>query len=426
MNLLNIQSLAATLVVVLLASGVFFTGSWLARRDRRLYVWIGMASLAAGLGCLLLTMRTTTPEIVNVWLGQSLILVSNGLVWGAVRAFDGKTHPARMIFAGSFVWTAVYLVRPLVGQFDLRLAVVHIMASAYFAAAAYSLLERYRQERLTSRVIAASLAGIHALAGLLRLGIYFVPHTDDWIHSGHSPWIAGFLLETLLGGILLPLALTILERDRAELYQMTAASTDVLTGTLSRRGFIDQAAAWVETAGGDGALMLFDLDHFKRINDSFGHAAGDTALVAFARIVERRLETATQIAAFNRELVERRAVARGGEPPARRRSTMQSILFGRLGGEEFACLLPYVSEKQAVLIADDIRRAVGSGNIRYNGERIAMTVSAGVVSTSETGHWLHTMMVAADFALYRAKHNGRDRVESSTEDGLARARRVVA
>ncbi|MDR3376140.1 MAG: GGDEF domain-containing protein [Ancalomicrobiaceae bacterium] len=426
MSFLNIQSLAATLVVVLFASGAFFVGSWLARRDRQVYIWIGTSSLVACAGCMLIMTRATAPEAIAIWLSQLLILTSNGLVWATVRAFDGKSHSVRVIMAGGLVWTIAYILRPLFGQFDPRLAVVHLATTAYFAASAYELMARYRQERLGSRPIAAGIVGVHALTSLLRLGIYFVPHTDDWILSSHSPWIGAFLLECILGGILLPLALTILERDRAELNQMTAASTDVLTGTLSRRGFIDQAAAWVETSGGDGALMLFDLDHFKRINDSYGHAAGDVALVAFTRIVKQRLEIATEIAAFNRELSERAANERGVEPPARRRQTTQSALFGRLGGEEFACLLPQISQQQASLVAEDIRRAIASATIRYNGERISMTVSAGVVSTAETGHWLHTMMVAADFALYRAKHNGRDRVEVSTEDGLARARRVVA
>lgn len=165
------------------------------------------------------------------------------------------------------------------------------------------------------------------------------------------------------------------------------ATHDELTGVLSRRGFLGRAAADVlalRAQRAPCAVLMLDLDHFKALNDRFGHAAGDDALVSFA----------TQVAGRVRE----------------------SDAVGRLGGEEFAVLLQRLTRDQAVAIADDIRRTTELTEIVAGGATTRVTVSIGVAHVDAAGPDvdLTGMLLRADRALYIAK---RDRNRVVVDDG---------
>jgi diguanylate cyclase (GGDEF)-like protein len=160
------------------------------------------------------------------------------------------------------------------------------------------------------------------------------------------------------------------------------ASRDDLTGLLNRKAFLDLAAEQLADRAitrGSGALILADLDHFKSVNDTYGHAAGDRALQAFA-------EACT--------------------------GTVRSTdLVGRYGGEEFVLLLPGTSVERAEMIAEEISRRLAAAPA---GEAMEMpTVSYGI-STYDTGTTdVDSLIAAADAALYTAKSLGRNRVARS-------------
>lgn len=161
-----------------------------------------------------------------------------------------------------------------------------------------------------------------------------------------------------------------------------AANEDALTKTLSRRAFLQRSeAALVESAaryGGVGLLML-DIDRFKRINDEHGHAAGDAALVAIAR--------------------ELGAVLRPQD------------LFGRMGGEEFAILLPDISPDDARGVAERLRAACDQLELVLDGGRtIKVTTSIGLACAQAPKVSLESLLKQADDALYAAKRDGRNRV----------------
>jgi diguanylate cyclase (GGDEF)-like protein len=154
------------------------------------------------------------------------------------------------------------------------------------------------------------------------------------------------------------------------------ARTDPLTAVLNRRGFEELAERELAAAGRDGrpcALLLGDIDHFKHLNDRFGHAAGDAALASVAGLITRTCRPTDVVA--------------------------------RIGGEEFAVLLPGASLEDAVATAERIREGVQSDT----GAQHALTVSFGVASYAVHGRSLAELMAAADSALYRAKADGRDR-----------------
>lgn len=174
------------------------------------------------------------------------------------------------------------------------------------------------------------------------------------------------------------------ERKRME-EQLTALSrTDDLTGVCSRRYFIDKSEAVIEVMRRyqrPASMMVLDLDHFKKINDNYGHHAGDFALIAFTRACQQEIR--------------------------------ESDVLGRLGGEEFGLMLPETTIQNAQIMAERICNAVAAVEIPVNNHTIRITVSIGLVALSVEDKSLDTVMRRADLAMYTAKERGRNQVVTS-------------
>jgi diguanylate cyclase (GGDEF)-like protein len=158
--------------------------------------------------------------------------------------------------------------------------------------------------------------------------------------------------------------------------------TDTLTGLATRRHFIataEREIAASRRAGGELSLLVMDVDHFKQVNDRNGHAVGDAVLV--------------QLGATLRSVLR------------------QADLAGRLGGEEFAVLLPHTGVKGAQEIAERLRTAVVVAPARLaDGTAMPFTVSVGVATLDPSDESLAALMDRADQAMYQAKREGRNRV----------------
>lgn len=163
------------------------------------------------------------------------------------------------------------------------------------------------------------------------------------------------------------------------------ALIDLLTGLPNRRAFNEQAADQIALARRHNrplTVLMIDLDRFKRINDTYGHPAGDMVL---------------------------RAMASAGKSILR-----QSDIFARLGGEEFAVLLPETSEEQAIMIADRLRQAIAKSRFDHDWEGqtpIAFTVSIGVAPCFHDDSAIEYALKRADRSLYSAKQDGRNRTK---------------
>lgn len=169
------------------------------------------------------------------------------------------------------------------------------------------------------------------------------------------------------------------------------ATTDPLTGLLNRRAFGERLQAELVRSARYGpacALLLLDIDHFKRINDEHGHAAGDTVLRGVAQLLQRQL--------------------RGSDAA------------GRLGGEEFAVLLPHTGREDALRVAESLRGRIAELRFAEGEATLACTTSIGLVVADSAAVAADDLLRQADQALYRAKAAGRDRVvEYSATDAPA-------
>jgi|GEM_PF-3032255 len=165
--------------------------------------------------------------------------------------------------------------------------------------------------------------------------------------------------------------------------------TDPLTGLNNRREFQRAFTSQLDATVRDGTRMcvvMIDLDHFKEVNDSHGHAAGDNVLKSFARLL--------------------------------RSSTRTSDLIGRLGGEEFGVVLRRTDVKGAVEVVKRIRKALAGISFHDSAQGpFQVTMSAGISTFPDNGKDLEELLTIADNALYEAKHEGRDRIIMVMPDG---------
>ncbi len=169
-----------------------------------------------------------------------------------------------------------------------------------------------------------------------------------------------------------------LHEDMVKLRQL--ADTDFMTGLLNRRSFLavaDDAVAFSRRYKRNMATLMIDIDHFKKINDTHGHAAGDDAIKGVAEIINQSIRTTDKAARF--------------------------------GGEEFVVLLREIDEPTAVLLADRIRQAIEAATISHDNKAIPLTVSVGLALFDETDRDVQDVIERADQGLYVAKKTGRNR-----------------
>ncbi len=169
---------------------------------------------------------------------------------------------------------------------------------------------------------------------------------------------------------------------RAEAELTLLARTDSLTGCANRRHFteqLDMELARTRRFDDRAVLLAIDLDHFKKVNDSFGHPAGDAVLRHFTDLTRQRLR--------------------------------QVDLLGRLGGEEFALLLPGTDGAGAAEFAESLRRLVADNPARTDKGAVSVTVSIGIAELDQADKSANDTLARADIALYRAKAAGRNRIE---------------
>jgi diguanylate cyclase (GGDEF)-like protein len=270
-----------------------------------------------------------------------------------------------------------------------------IVGAAYFLAAATALwLDR--KERLTARWPLIVLTVVQA--GFYLIGAYSI--SSGSTDQNGIPSIASLFgliyFESIIFALGTSVFILALVKERNEAAGRMAARIDPLTGVVNRGAFMENATRVLERCQRDGApisVMMFDLDRFKMINDTHGHAAGDAVIRKFCEITTAALRP--------------------------------NDVFGRLGGEEFAAVLPGSSIEAAYVRAERIRASFAASYRFIGNHQVDATVSCGLSVSLNAEQTLTALLEDADAALYRAKSEGRNRVKRADQPKLQGALSTV-
>ncbi|MGU9857586.1 GGDEF domain-containing protein [Pseudomonas sp. LF245] len=377
--MLHIPTLLMVAVFVFCLMGLLTVHAWSRGREPTLG-YLGCMLLLAALGTGLLVVRGVGMDYVALVIGNVVLLFSAAMNWTAMRAFVHRKPNVPGIFAGCGVWLLMCLVPQFYGSLSARVTLYSLLAACY---GVLSALELWRKRDTLEVAYAPALmltlwhSGFYVIRAFTDPGL---PIKNAQLSGGEGVPIFSFMLfESMLYAIGIAYVTLAMVKERAELRFKAAAFTDALTAIGNRRAFMlkgEKLLADSARRQHSVALLLCDLDHFKRLNDSFGHPMGDQALIAFAQVTQ--------------------SILRKGD------------VFARIGGEEFACLLAESDDAVAFDVAERIRRAFAQLDLLAPG---FLSVSIGIVTTDKGGHDLSHLLSLADQALYLAKAQGRNRVQ---------------
>ena len=378
--LLDISTLylVATMMAAMLGAMLLFFGR---QESIPALKWWGTAYLLGAASVALWTLAgSALGEMLSLAL-NAVGFVACGMVWNASRVFHGRKPNLPGLVLGAIAWVAaVMTLAPAASALRMTIGAGIV---AIYAALTASELWTERRRTLQQRWPAVVVPVLHGLVLMLPILLGDFLRPQDAALSG-SIWMTVFSIELVLYAVGTVFVIFMLVSERAVTVHKTAASMDPLTGMLNRRGFSEATSRVIEReaiAGRPVTVLIFDIDHFKSINDRFGHPAGDEILKLFSTIVINSLRI--------------------------------SDLSGRIGGEEFAALLP-CSLEEGVLAAERVREAFAASGIVADDAPVDTTVSIGVAG-GPAGTELEVLLAAADTALYQAKRGGRNRVEAAEE-----------
>ena len=384
----NTLFLVTMQVEIMLGLLLFFV--WAQNFSKRALAWWGSAHLLRAASIMLLGTHGSAPDSVSIDLGNALLFASFALTWCGARVFDRRPPEPALALIGVAIWLAACRVPAFAAWPELRMLTGSGIVTAYTWLTAYEFW-RNREEELVSRWPAIFMLFAHGALFLLRSPIIAMaskPANDMLALSG---WLDLLSLEGLLFTISISFILLAMAKERTEYLHRNAASTDPLTGIPNRRGFLEQAMAQRAVAGANSpvAVLLFDIDHFKLVNDRFGHAVGDRALQIFAATASAQI---------------------GG---------LGTV--GRWGGDEFVAVMFDTSREIAATVGERIQHAFEDAGADIDGRVIGATVSTGVAFSGHGSFELPALLLQADQALYRAKEDGRNRVAITMADTRALA-----
>lgn len=357
---------AGTLAVLLIAI-------WLHGRDQRHFLWFGLGFGLQALGLGMVGLRDQIPDFLSIHVGNVLSLLGF-ICWGAgLCAFDGR-RPSIYVAAPALIWIIGNLIPALRAEMGYRMAIYDVAAAAGLTVlGVIALTGTFSKRRY--RIMLAAVWFLQALSCL----VFAYIATRLMPRSFNEMTLA--VAVSIVGLICFVTAITLIAKmmmDRSEERLQALVRTDPLTGAFNRRGFSEAYQSLLDTTpSGAIGLLLFDLDHFKQVNDVHGHQVGDLVLLEFASICKSLLP--------------------------------QRAAFGRTGGEEFAAVLAIHEARDAALFAETVRMALAEREIQTETGTIYVTTSIGIAVATIANADLSRMMAQADSALYAAKAQGRNR-----------------
>jgi len=395
---LDVNTLFLVTIYVEAILGLLLLFAWAQNTAISAVAWWGFADLLRAASVVLFGRYGSVSDLISIDLANALLFTSFALTWTGARVFDHHRPQPILLFGGAAIWLIACRIPGFAQAYDLRVLMSSAIITTYTWATAYEFW-RGRSEPLVSRWPAIFMLFAHGALYLLRTPFgAMLPWSPAGNQVFASVWMTVLSFEGLLFTIAIAFILLAMAKERTEHRHKTASLIDPLTGVANRRAFLQDGEAHLKRQATDPrptAVMLLDLDHFKSINDRFGHAIGDRVLEIFADVAG---------------------------------SSIRHVdLFGRLGGEEFAALLRDTTRERAFAVAEQIRVDFAAATREVQGRPIAATVSIGIVISHDAVLDLSALLAQADHALYRAKDSGRNRVEiASIELILDRAKRGAA
>jgi diguanylate cyclase (GGDEF)-like protein len=366
--------------------GLFLFIAWIQDRSIRALAWWGAGYMLGGLGVALwIAEAALLSQPLSFGLSNALLFAACGTIWSGARLFYARNVRPFALSAGAIVWIVACQFSAFAQSDMYRIVLSSLIVSVYtFATAREIWADRRKRSRSRSRWVAVCIPILHGIVFVPPIPLAVMRAGEGTLLS--SNWIAVFTLETLLYVVGSAFIVLMMAKDRAESIYKTAAATDPLTGLLNRRGFMERAELLIarHARGGDRvSLLMFDLDHFKLINDRYGHAAGDAALRVFSETIQYTMR--------------------------------EGDVIGRLGGEEFAALFAG-SVDEAEIAAERVRAAFEAEGALIAGQQMGATVSIGAADCPAKGCNIGRLLSRSDAALYASKQSGRNRVTCAPED----------
>lgn len=320
----------------------------------------------------------------TVVLGTALVFVGIGLQYQGIRSFLGKPahgmQVAALVVAGTTVTFWLTLPYP---DLALRALINSLLLALASLACAQMLLVRVEAPVRAAHWFTGAAFAIQALVLLLRASKIALEPAGSYTLYGNSPTNA---LALFLGSVIqlcVTFGFVLMVNHRLIAHVQNIASRDLLTDAYTRRRLEEAAQQFLAHCARTGdklTLMMIDVDHFKSVNDRFGHPVGDQVLRRLAGIAQRSIRT--------------------------------DDYFARYGGEEFCILLLSTTEQEAMVLAERLREACATSSFDVAGQAVKSTVSIGVADTLCASMDWQQLVSAADQALYQAKRQGRNRVVS--------------
>jgi diguanylate cyclase (GGDEF)-like protein len=379
---LDVTTLAFMGCFVAACAGAALLVAWSQNRDTPALALWSFADIGTALGILFLVLGPILHQPAWPLLGSVVLAIASGLIWKAARSLDGKPGPLVFaLFGGVVAVLAIGIpgIRHVAGLLSLASG-----SSYLFAAAAALWLGR--KERLAARAPIVVLTAVHA--SVLLLGAYSV--ASGSLTPGEVPPVMSLFgiihFENIVFMLGTAVFLFAFVKERHEAASRLAARIDPLTGIANRAAFMETAERVMNRCQRENApvsVMMWDLDRFKTINDTHGHAVGDAVIQNFCEIVVSMLRP--------------------------------HDVFGRLGGEEFAAVLARSGIEAASVRAERIRVAFAESCSFVENDEVEATVSCGLSTSMNTEQPLNVLLALADVALYRAKTEGRNRVKHADQ-----------
>lgn len=382
MNLDSRTMMVMMSALVLLFSGLLTLAGLHAGNTRGVQHW-AIGGLCIGLGLGFSYFQQALPGSTWVLIfGATLAAAGMGLQFNGIQAFKtGLCNSyipwslAGLVFIQS-VWF-VYL-HP-----DVHARVISnsLVFSLCNAACARALFIRIEQPLRTAYWFTGASFALVATTLLLRAVIVFLAPPNSYSLYSQTPINPTSFFIGSMAQMCIAFGFVLMLNYRLSADLQKLALSDALTGALNRRSLEQEAArlsARCTRTGDTLAIMMIDVDHFKSINDRYGHPVGDEVLRRLAGMAQK--------------------IVRSDD------------YFARYGGEEFCILLPSTTEKDAWILADRLRQTYAAMAMEFGGEVLRSTVSIGISDSTHAGLEFTSLLAAADQAMYRAKQEGRNRV----------------